>query len=48
MEYLGDLNIKYKDKQEKEFLKTFMQIMDKMSNDLIIAEEQYRNIDQEI
>lgn len=25
-----------------------MLIMDKMSNDLIIAEEQYRNIDNEI
>ena len=38
----------YKSKQEREFLKTFLLIMDKMSTDLADAQENYRNIDQEI
>ena len=38
----------YKSKQEREFLKTFLPIMDKMSTDLADPQQNYRNIAQPI
>lgn len=48
MNELDQLNWQYYDKQEKLFLKTFINIMDRMSNELQIYKEKYDNIDQEI
>jgi hypothetical protein len=38
MEVLDKLNIEYKAKQEGHFLKTFMNVLEKMGNDLIQAQ----------
>lgn len=45
---LDKLNEDYKVRQEEHFLRTFMNVLEKMGNDLIIAQEAYRNIDIEV
>lgn len=47
-ELLNNLNSKYKTQTQKGFITTFLNVMERMSNDLIDAQEQYRNIDMEI
>jgi lactam utilization protein B len=47
MEVLDQLHADYKVKQEEHFLKTFMGVLEKMGNDLIVAQEAYRNVDLE-
>jgi hypothetical protein len=48
VELLSTLNGEYRSKQEKQFLGTFLHIMNKMSNELATIREQYQNIDEEI
>jgi hypothetical protein len=45
---LDRLNEDYKTKQEEHFIKSFMNVVEKMGNDLILAQEAYRNIDIEV
>lgn len=45
MEELDQLHAEYKVKQEEHFLRTFMTVLEKMGNDLILAQEAYRNVD---
>ena len=45
MEVLDQLHADYKVKQEEHFLRTFMTVLEKMGNDLILAQEAYRNVD---
>jgi hypothetical protein len=45
---LDKLNQDYRNKQEQHFIKTFMNVLEKMGNDLILAQEAYRNIDIEV
>lgn len=45
---LDRLNEEFKLKQENHFLKTFMTVLERMGNDLLLAQEAYRNIDLEI
>lgn len=45
MEELDQLHAEYKVKQEEHFLRTFMSVLEKMGNDLILAQEAYRNVD---
>lgn len=45
MAVLDQLNADYKVKQEEHFLKTFMNVLEKMGNDLILAQEAYKNVD---
>jgi hypothetical protein len=42
---LDRLNENYKSKQEDHFIQSFMNVVEKMGNDLILAQEAYRNID---
>ena len=42
---LDKLNQDYKDRLEEHFIKMFMNVLEKMGNDLILAQEAYRNID---
>ena len=44
---LDKLNEEYKSKQEDHFIHSFMNVVEKMGNDLILAQEAYRNIDIE-
>lgn len=44
--YLADLKDEYNNKEEKMFLKTFVNIMDRMSNELLEQQQLYDNIDQ--
>lgn len=45
---LDKLNEDYKNRQEEHFIKSFMNVVEKMGNDLILAQEAYRNIDIEV
>lgn len=45
---LDRLNEEYKTKQEQHFIQSFMNVVEKMGNDLILAQEAYRNIDIEV
>lgn len=45
---LEELNCEFKDKTEQHFLKTFLKIMDKMSNELIELQTKFANIDVEV
>lgn len=45
MEELDQLQAEYKVRQEEHFLRTFMTVLEKMGNDLILAQEAYRNVD---
>lgn len=45
---LDKLNEDYKSKQEDHFIHSFMNVVEKMGNDLILAQEAYRNIDIEV
>lgn len=45
MEELDQLHAEYKVRQEEHFLRTFMTVLEKMGNDLILAQEAYRNVD---
>lgn len=44
---MDQLNAEYKLRQEEHFLKTFMNVLEKMGNELILAQEAYRNVDLE-
>ena len=46
--YLAQLKDDYNQKEEKMFLKTFVNIMDRMSNELLEQKRLYNNIDEEI
>lgn len=48
IELLDKLGAEFKVKQEEHFLRTFMNILETMGNDLILAQEAYRNVDIEI
>lgn len=48
IEEMDRLSSEFKVRQEDHFLRTFMNILEKMGNDLILAQEAYRNIDIEI
>ena len=45
---LDKLNEQYKSKQEDHFIHSFMNVLEKIGNDLILAQEAYRNIDIEV
>lgn len=45
---LEGLNSEFKLKQERHFLKMFMSVLERMGNDLLLAQEAYHNIDIEI
>jgi hypothetical protein len=45
---LDRLNEDYKTKQEDHFIQSFMNVVEKMGNDLVLAQEAYRNIDIEV
>lgn len=42
---LEGLNSSFKLKQERHFLKMFMSVLERMGNDLLLAQEAYHNID---
>lgn len=48
IQVLDKLTSDFKVKQEEHFLRTFMNILETMGNDLILAQEAYRNIDIEV
>lgn len=48
IQMLDRLNEQYKTKQEEHFIQSFMNVVEKMGNDLILAQEAYRNIDIEV
>ncbi len=47
MQILDQLNAEYKVRQEEHFLKTFMNVLEKMGSELILAQQAYRNVDLE-
>ena len=44
--YLADLKEDYNEREEKMFLKTFVNIMDRMSNELLEQKRLYNHIDE--
>lgn len=48
IQLLDKLNENFKVKQEEHFIRSFMNVVEKMGNDLILAQEAYRNIDIEV
>lgn len=48
MSKLDHLNKQYKVKKEEQFLATFMNVIEKIGNQLLLAQEAYKNVDMEV
>lgn len=45
---LDKLNAEYKVKQEHHFINAFMNVIEKIGNELLLAQEAYKNVDWEV